>query len=311
MAVRTLDSRSSLLTLLPHASYTVSCLQARPLGAPYVARFEELRARGMQVLLQEIALEENRMAAQARIGVADEVLDLLAARVSNEALALTRGDRSHALYQFFFSGKSLSRFVKPVLGRQLQAMKAWRPWLSQCPHPSLTALVPELEAAFAEADGALAARATARQQIREFRELGARQRWVNDLNAARKEVHGSLAKLPHQQPGLPSDFADHFFLSAPPREREREKEAPADPETVEGVRAQLAAQRAAVVATEARLQQMEAAEAAARKAAEARAVEEAALADLDRAVAEMERKRAAIRARLAATSATSASSAAG
>jgi predicted RNase H-like nuclease (RuvC/YqgF family) len=155
-------------------------------------------------------------------------------------------------------------------------------------------LVPLLEAGSA----AEQARLDARQASRKFRDFGERQQWLDRLNAARKEVHGALAKLPHERPSLPSDFASQFFLSTQDRD-----DRPSDdetPETPEALREHIASLRKTIEDAEARLAEVEAEEAEARKAAEARTAEEAALAELDRAAAELEKKRATLREKLAA-----------
>lgn len=294
MAARTLDARASILSLLTHPSFTLCRLRAHPLGAPHVATFEALREQGMQVLAQEILLTDALIEARARVSAADDRLDDGASLVSKAVLTITHEDTSHPLYHLFFGKKSLSEFKKPVLNDQYHATRAWPESLRASMHPALQALAPEIEAALAEAQDAIAARSTARQQLRHFRDAGARRQWVDQLNGGRKEVHGALAKLPHSHTGLPLSFADQFFLSAPTREEEEE-------ETSDALRAQLADLQKQGVAIEARLAELEAAEAEAEKAAEARAAQEAALVEMDQAVAELTKKRAALRAQLDAT----------
>lgn len=294
MALRTLDPRTSILTLLTHPAYSSCRLQAHPLGAPHAQVFQDRSSEGMQVLTQEITLTNGLLAAQAQVSAAGAQLDVVASRVSKAALTVTNDDRSHALYLHLFEGKSISHFRRPVLGKQHRAMRGWVGTLQQSPHPELSALLPELQAALAEADTAEAARIAAQDAMRQFRDVGARRQWVDRLNATRKQVYGVLAMLPHEHPGLASDFADHFFLSAPPRDEDAQEEE----ETSEGLRAQIAELLEEVTALQERLAEVEAAEAEEQKAAAARAAEEAALAELERAMAEMEQKRAALKARL-------------
>jgi hypothetical protein len=299
MAVKTLDHRSAILTLLFQVSYTLSRLRAHPLGAPYIPAFEALRAEGLAVLTREIALNEAVIDAQARVDVADDGLDDFAGRGSKAILAVTHDDRSHTLYRHFFGTKPLAELRRPVLAGQLTTMKAWPSALQECGVPALQAMAPELVPLLEAAEAAEKARFDARQAMRKFRDMGERRQWIDRLNATRKEAHGALAKLPHQHTGLPSDFASQFFLSSP----EREAAEPAEgelPETPEVLREHIATQRKAIEAAETRLAELEAAEAAVKQAAEARAAEEAQLAELDRAAAELEQKRAALREKLAA-----------
>jgi len=297
MALRSLNPLSSMLALLPQCSVTLGRLKAHPLGAPHVPTFEALRSEGAQVLTLELHHIETMNDTQAVVVVVDGKLDHFVGRLSKAVLTLTDDDREHALYLHFFGGKSPSEVRRPVLGAELQLAKKWLPSLTQSPHPELAAMAPELAALIAEADAAEVARNTARQQNRIFRDVGERRQWVDRLNATRKEVHGALAKLPYENPGLPTNFADMFFLRTPDRE-----EGDEEPQTGEDLRAYVEALRAKLAGAEARLAEVEAAEAEAEaeQAAAARAADAAALAELNRAAVELEKKRAALQARLAA-----------
>jgi hypothetical protein len=297
MAVRTLDHRTSLLGLFPHLSYTLSRLKARPEGAPHVAAFEEVREEGVQVLTTEIGLAEQVASAQSLVDVADDNLDDFASRVSKAVLTITKDHKDTKLYAHFFGQKTLSEFRRPVLKGQHEAMERWLPSLEQSPYPALQGMAAELSALLAQADAAVLARNAARQQNRFFRDVGDRKRWVDRLNATRKEVYGALSKLPHENPGLPSGFADQFFQ----KETRREGGEGDEPEgTAEELRAQVDELRAALAEMEARLAAAEAAEAEMKRAEAARAEAEAQLAELDRAAAGIEQRRAELQARLAA-----------
>jgi len=70
-----------------------------------------------------------------------------ASRVSKSLLTLTGDDRTHPLYVAYFKKKSLSEFKRPMLGKQLEAMKGWVPELMKSDIPTLVALAPEVESA--------------------------------------------------------------------------------------------------------------------------------------------------------------------
>ena len=70
MALRTLDPRTSILTLLTHPAYSSCRLQAHPLGAPHAQVFQDRSSEGMQVLTQEITLTNGLLAAQAQVSAA-------------------------------------------------------------------------------------------------------------------------------------------------------------------------------------------------------------------------------------------------
>lgn len=213
MAVRTLNPRSALTLFLSHIRYTQSRLQAHALAAPHAVEFKALRDQWATVHAEELAILEETSDAQARVDSADDALNAFASRFSKAVLIITNDDRKSPLYVHFFGKLSLSEFNRPTLGNQLSAMKKWVPSLQTSNQPTLKVMLPELEALVSQADAAVAARASAQQKRRQFRDLGGRRVIVDALNAKRKVVHGALAALVFNDPALPSDFADRFFLT--------------------------------------------------------------------------------------------------
>ncbi|HSO00636.1 MAG TPA: hypothetical protein VLS89_20230 [Candidatus Nanopelagicales bacterium] len=282
-----------MLSLLPHVTFTLNQLRESPYGAAHVGLFEGLKAEGRQVLLVELDHAEAKAAAQARVVAVDVRLDGFADRFSKQLLTVCGNKRDGELYTHFFP-VPLNELTRPVLNDQLVEMKRWQKSLETTPYAALAAMKPELDALIAEGKAALDAREDANQGNREFRDVGARKLWVDSVNAARKETHGALAKLPHEHPHLPSNFADRFFLS------ERNGEAEDEGDSLEALEAQAASLREALAQVEGRVAELKSAEEAARakKAAEVRKAREAALAELDRTTAELSAKRAAIVAEL-------------
>jgi len=288
-AIRTLDARTALPTLLVEICYTLSRLRAHPLGAPYVAMFEGLRAQYTQTYTEDVELLEGQADAQAVVDVADEDLNDLADRFSRTLLTITKSDRGHPLYRYYFPDKDLAGLKRPVLGSQLTAMTAWVSPAQASEHPAIQAMAPELAAAVAAGAQAEKNKKEAARLRREFRDLGGRREFVDALNAARKEAHGGLAKLPHTQTGLPANFADRFFRRDPGRPEVDEEE-----ETSETVRARIEELHTAIAAAEERLAELLAEEEVEARAAQARAAQEAKVAELDRAMAELQAKRASL-----------------
>ena len=295
MAARTLEHRTALLGIFPHVRYTLGKLKWYPEGAPYVSIFEAIRTEGQQVMMMELGIIDAQVEAQVRVDLADARLNDFAGLVSRTVIGLGGAGTEGPVYKHFFGNKNLSEFRKPTLGDQLESMRGWLESLKNSPYAELSALLPRLEPLIDEADEAKKARDAAKKQNRLFRDMGERRAWLDGLNAARKELYGAMAKLPHQHPHLPSNFADLFFMKESKREGEV---AEYEEETAEGLRAQVAELRAALEQLEARLVEVEAAEEAEKKAAEARAAEEALLTELDREMAELEARRVALRARL-------------
>ena len=298
MNIRTLTPRTSLPVLRAEIIYSLARLKAHPLAAPHVPAFEALRSECDAVLSTENALRDGLAEAEAAIDMRDEALDEGADRLSAALLAITRNDREHPLYTLYFGGRPLSRFKRPVLGAELEAMRAWIPLLTNNKHPSLAALAPELEASIKAADATLALMQELSQKLKELRSDGALRVLVEKTNATRKAVCGALAKLPHEQTGLPSDFASQFFRRGPVSQN-----GPEQPTTIEEVTAKLAELAEETAENQALLAELKA-QAAEEAKAKAKAEEDAArakLAELEMVMANAAKEAAAMKAKLSAT----------
>lgn len=297
MAAGTLSKDLSTLTLIAHPSYTRCHLLAHPLTVGFAQVFQDLRVEGTQVLEQELQIREQIIAAQARIDRAAVTLDVVAGKVSKEILILTDDSVTAGLYVTYFGDKPIGKFCRPKLGRQKTSMGVWADSLEQSVHPTLVALAPAVRAAIDEVDAAIKARDTARLAMREFRNVGMKRQWVDQMNGRRKEVYGQLARLPHDNPTLPADFADHFFLKASIRYEGDEQE---EPETAEEIEARLAEIAAEAEALRARRAEIDAKQLAAKQAAEARARKAAELAEVQKTAAALAERQAALKAELEA-----------
>ncbi len=290
MNIRTLTPRTTLSALRTEVVYSLARLKAHPLAASHAPEFEALRSQCDTVLTTENALRDGLAEADAAIDMRDEVLDDIADRLSAAILAITKNDREHPLYTLYFGDKPLSRFKRPVLGDELEASRAWIPLLTNNKHPSLAALAPELKDAIEAADTTLALAREHAQKLREFRRDGALRVLVEKTNATRKAVCGALAKLPHEQTGLPSDFASQFFRRGPASDN-----GPEHAPTIEEVTARLAGLAKETAENEALLAELKA------QAAEAAAEEEATrakLAELEMIMANAAKEAAAMKAKL-------------
>lgn len=296
MPARLLYPRTSLLTLLGELRYTLSRLHATPKTAPFVATFQTLRDEWKTVLDKEISLQESLSDAQALIDAGDAGLDDFASRLSKAILTITKDDRTNPLYTHFFGDKSLSEFRRPNLGAQLQAMRPWADSLTTSPHPTLKAMAQEHAHLIAAADKAVSARDKARQQNRQLRDVGERRQFLDKLNAARKATYGALAKLAIETPGMPSDFADHFFRGETSGDRDEEDDQA--PHTLESVKAAIADLEGQLKARRADLEKLEAEAKAAEAKAATRQADKAALGDLQQRMAEMAKQAEELQKRL-------------
>jgi hypothetical protein len=293
MAVRNLRHLSSLLTLRGEIVYTLDQVKAHPLTQTYTPLFEGLRDEWSVVFAEELALRDGLSAANARIFSIDTALNALAGRVAKALLVLTADDKTHPLYVAFFKKKTLSDFKRPILGTQLEASKSWIPELKKSDDPALVALGAEVETTCALADAALATRASLEAENVFFRETGNRKKLFDKVNAARKQTHGELARMPHEKLGLPSTFANLFFRHLSSGDDDEEMTTEMIDEDIAALEEQIADKKALREALLAELAKKAQAQAA-------KAAEQAVVAELEKAAVEAARKLAEAKAKLAA-----------
>ncbi|MDI1478590.1 hypothetical protein [Polyangium sp. y55x31] len=263
MAARSLAYRIGLFTLLRELQYTLSRARQEPHAAVYVPVFQGLHEEWKLVLLEEIEILDAVSRAQATVDKADGALDGFAGRVSRTIDDTTDGNTRKQLRTALFKNKPLGKFRRPVLAGQLDSMSDWAETLAKCGVPALVALAPEAEEFVSAGKDAEQLRKAAQASNRDFRDVGKRKQFIDKVNAARKEAHGGLGKLPFQNPALPQDFADGFFYREPPREQE---------ETIDEVKTSIAELTAQLEERNALLKKLEEeAEAEARAAEEQRA----------------------------------------
>ena len=293
MAVRNLSHLISLLALRGEIIHTLDQVKAHPLTQTYVPLFETLRDDWNAVFTEELALRDGLSAANARVFAVDTALNALASRVAKVLLILTGDDKAHPLYIAYFKKKSLTDFKRPILGAQLEAMKGWIPELKKSDDATLAALGAEVEAAVALAEDALATRTKLETESSFFRETGSRRKLFDKVNAARKQTHGELAKMPHEKLGVPVSFANLFFRHVSGGDAEEALTLEALDEEIAGLEKQLAERKAVRDALRVAIERQ--AQMAAEKAAE-----QAALLELEKAAAAAMQKVAEAKAKLAA-----------
>ncbi|MBK9266572.1 MAG: hypothetical protein IPM54_43140 [Polyangiaceae bacterium] len=230
MSARIIAYVTGLLSVLREIQYTLARASKEPLAAIYVPTFQAIREEWQTVLLEEIARLDALSNAQALVSKADQGIDAFAGRVSRAVDDHTDGPTRKQIRTALFKNKSLSKFRRPVLGGQLDAMTDWADTLGKCGVPALAALAPEAATLVAAGEAARDEREKAQAANRHFRTVGQRKQFIDKLNATRKEAHGGLAKLTFEHPNLPQDFADGFFYSEPVRD---------DEETIDEVKASI------------------------------------------------------------------------
>lgn len=232
MSARILGYSLGLFSLLREILYTQGRITQEPLAAAYISTFQGLRTEWQNIQVEEITHIDKITLAQAFVDKTDQNIDTFSGRVSNLVNEYTDGNTRKQLRTALFKNKSLSKFRKPVLAGQLQDMADWSDILKNCGIQPLVLLADEAAALIEAGKNAAEQRNAAQSANRQFRDVGARKQFIDKCNAARKEMHGALAKLPFQHPNLPTNFADGFFASGPTRDEE---------ETIDEVKASIEA----------------------------------------------------------------------
>lgn len=294
MRMRTLPKWISFEALRAAIVYPLSQCEAEPLAAEHVPQFEELLVLWSATHDQKLELDDMAAKAHARCDRAGVRINRVVDRVAAETLFLTGRDRGHVTYTHFFK-KPPSTFKKIRMSARIAAMRGWIKDLSLLGQPTLTAIIPELTAALKEADDAHQQKISIEDEKSRFRDFGGRKQLVDKVNVVCKSVHGKLGALPHENLGLPADFADRFFLHDDSRSDDKDRE---EPPTVESVTAKLEKLASEVAENEALLEELKAQEAKESKAAAAIEADKAALAELQKIMAETEKRAAELKARI-------------
>lgn len=293
MAARNLSYLMSLLGLRVEIIHTLDQLTSHPLTQAFVPVFIELRDGWTVTFGEELALRDATSGVNARVAAIDMTLNSLASRTSKAILNLTDDDRTHPMYRSYFKGKSLCDFKRPVLGDKYKAVAGWVSQLKTSGVPELMELSDPVGAAVKVAGEAVKTRNDLATQSTIFREVGVRKQFFDKVNAVRKETYGALAKMPYENIGLPSNFADLFFRHETGRGDEPATLEAMDKD-IQELEAELAQKREARKAREAELAAQEEAKKGAEKAAKL-----AVIAKLEKAADEAAQKAAEARAKIA------------
>lgn len=209
-----------LFSTLREILYTLSRVTEDPLAASFAPSFDTLRVEWKDVLLEEIDILEGIARADATADKVDVTIDAFATKTSRAVDDNSAGPTRKRLRQALFKGKPLSRFSRPVLGSQLDAMTDWGSTFAGSGIPQIVDLVSEHEQLMIAGKQADDKRKAALKRNRDFRDIGRRKQFIDKLNAKRQEAAGVLAKLPFEHPHLASNYADGFFARETPRDDE-------------------------------------------------------------------------------------------
>lgn len=277
---------ASLGTLRKHWMFLRVGVASEPLAAALVSELEAFGPRFDTVAAEAQRLGDAVLLARTKAVAADHGLNRLADQVSSAIHDGKKPDLDLPLHQLYFGRKRPSVMKRPILGTQLEVMRAWPGLLAQAMQPELLALAPAVAAGVEAAEVAAKKLTSALAAEDVFKLAGARKELFAVYNALVARTFGALKGIGHNNTGLrlSPDWAESFFL------HEGHKET----ETVASVSAELARLERAVEATRRRLSDLEAEEreAEAAKAAEAAAREAVAAAKRETAAAKQREREA-------------------
>jgi DNA repair exonuclease SbcCD ATPase subunit len=140
--------------------------------------------------------------------------------------------------KLYFGGKPLHAFIRPILGGQLAAMQSSGDLLAKSGHKALEAIGQDLAPLLPKADAAVTAEVQAIAKRDEFRTVGARKAFIDDVNAARKKTYSEASTIQQNSPELTSDIIEGLFLRDRSRDEDPTEEGLQD--EIEDLEAQLA-----------------------------------------------------------------------
>jgi hypothetical protein len=225
MPVRYFPLQSSLDFLQEELTYTYAKVLAHPATQAIAPGAKSLLDEWQDLRMQEVSLRTKKMRAVADEEIADEALNDLVDVVVHHLGGLDPGQRA-PLAHLLLHGAPPSIFKRPVLGRQLEQMRAWPGILQGESMPApLRALAPQVEACVAAADTVAGAKESATQDLRQFRLVGKRCQFVEKINRWRQETCGELDKLAARDASLPRNFSGRFFMNSSQTEATLSREA--------------------------------------------------------------------------------------
>ncbi|TKD13071.1 hypothetical protein [Polyangium fumosum] len=203
--VKTLPETATTPTTETHFRFMAARIRRHPLTQALVAEVDAFEPR----IEAAIAEEKNLLIAEASAAAAvefadhdlDDSVDFVAANV----------DRRSLLAQRLFGDVRPSELKRPTLGGQLEVMKTWHEALVEADKPVLKDHAPVV-AARAQA-GTLAAdeKKNATQKLVDFRTIGTRVKLNQDHNKLRKSLYGKLGEIQHEHK-LGTGWAESFFM---------------------------------------------------------------------------------------------------
>ncbi len=209
--IETDDPREDVLDEHVHSLTTT---RADPFAASHAGRFEALVTDWIEADALRIKLVIALGQAEANAFRIDMQLNGIVDGVVNALKQIPDNELKENLQSSLLKGRPPSAFKRPILAEQLTIMKVWPSTLQGSSVPALEDIEKTLSPLLPLAIQAETDLSKAKQDLIDWKTIGRWKQHVDRSNADRAAVYGDLLEVPHQNPaaGLPSDYADQFFL---------------------------------------------------------------------------------------------------
>lgn len=274
MAAPNLDVKLPLAKLRLYTRYTLLKLRLHSWAKPLGTQLATLQKEEVDPsITNEQKLIDAVADAETVVDIADYELNLLARRAEVYSRVYL-GPLRTEVRTTLFGQDPISQFVRPILGDQLRAMRAWPKYLATLAAQNLKDLGPSVEAAVKAADDAIKALTDAETNLAAFRS-GAHVQLIKKVNLL---FHDIWAEAVRQTKETGVDPTEGLFLKI---RRNR------PPLTLARARAELAAREEEVSEARTALAELEAEAQAEVEEDKKRAAQKAELVTLQKAEAEL------------------------
>lgn len=194
--------------------HPLTTMRADPFAASHAAKFEGLVTDWTETETLRIKLVIAIAQAVANANRIDTQLNDIVDDVINAIKQLPDNDLKEKLQHSLLKGQPPSTFKRPTLSEQLAVMKVWPSTLQGSSVPALVEIEQTLSPLLVVATEAEANLSQAKQDLIDWKNIGRWKQHIDQSNAQRAAAYGDLLEVPHKHPdaGLPSDYADRFFL---------------------------------------------------------------------------------------------------
>jgi hypothetical protein len=198
-------------------------LELHELTAGFAPDFYSLQDDIHATSRQEEVLSFAVFRAESFVLSVDRDIDGLIPPLLNAVLASLGNNKAHPFYVFLVGDQTVGEICDPVLGTELETVRAWVGPLQTFADPSVQTYGERLARKVAEADERVALLAVAEHALKAFREIGGHKLLVDRVNALRAFTYGSISRMIDDKPeaNLPGDFADRVFEFERIRRRRR------------------------------------------------------------------------------------------